>query len=680
MKPSIVLLTVSWALTLMPQASFGQNPDVPAPPAEGEPEAPPAPQAGEPATAATGAAGVGARDEDDRGRWAVSPSGGTGLLRTGAAQTVLPGMLRIAVGADFFLLDGLLRDGDNASRVRGKLSLSGSPVDYMELWFNVAFASTSNDFTEPSLLQAVGDLGFGIKGFYPVIDALSLGADFELRLITGVGGSGYDAVQAAPRFLLTADFLQLESKVPLRLHLNLGYLYDGTKDLVATTNDAGETFTLTTAEQFGLGFSEFDRFTAGFSIEVPVKYVSPYLEYTIQVPLDYLATPGVVVEPTGPVPGQAAADQEAARGALARVMPQRLTPGIRVTALEDITFDVAVEIGLTPDTARGVPVVPPYNVVFLASYNLDPFGVKKPKGGPAVAVPVLVPTGGIAGGGRLEGTVVDRDTGTPIEGAIVRFDRSTPVATDEDGTFRSQPLEGGPIRMVVSAQGYEDGEAQLDLPPEETSEVEVALAPTGSQLRGVVEGPAGPIPGATVQLFGAVERSVRTGDDGAFQVSAPPGQLRLVARAKGLMSNGTVLTVEPGKTQQVAIRLAPASDEPLAPEDGRIALERPLTFQAGSSELPEDAPVLLSRLVDLLLSRPDLRVRVAGHTDNQGDPSDLQTLSDNRATAVLDALVARGVPAGQLEADGFGADKPIAPNSTGRGRAQNNRVEFEVLE
>ncbi len=94
-----------------------------------------------------------------------------------------------------------------------------------------------------------------------------------------------------------------------------------------------------------------------------------------------------------------------------------------------------------------------------------------------------------------------------------------------------------------------------------------------------------------------------------------------------------------------------------------------------TAELPT-----LDRVAALLAQRPGLTARVEGHTDSSGSAAINQDLSQQRAEAVMQALVARGVDAGRINATGYGADRPIASNATEAGRRANRRVEVYVIE
>jgi OOP family OmpA-OmpF porin len=89
---------------------------------------------------------------------------------------------------------------------------------------------------------------------------------------------------------------------------------------------------------------------------------------------------------------------------------------------------------------------------------------------------------------------------------------------------------------------------------------------------------------------------------------------------------------------------------------------------------------LLNEVVAALQAHAELqKIGIHGHTDNDGDEKYNQSLSQRRAKAVLDWLVAHGVAAARLESKGFGETKPIADNATVTGREQNRRVEFLIV-
>lgn len=102
-------------------------------------------------------------------------------------------------------------------------------------------------------------------------------------------------------------------------------------------------------------------------------------------------------------------------------------------------------------------------------------------------------------------------------------------------------------------------------------------------------------------------------------------------------------------------------------------------FQSGKYALYESSLVELDRVVDLLTSNPAMRIELAGHTDNVGSSEANQLLSEQRAKAVYDYLVSRGIPADRLEYKGYGETRPIADNDTQEGRAQNRRTVFTIL-
>ncbi len=105
-----------------------------------------------------------------------------------------------------------------------------------------------------------------------------------------------------------------------------------------------------------------------------------------------------------------------------------------------------------------------------------------------------------------------------------------------------------------------------------------------------------------------------------------------------------------------------------------------LRFETGSANLTVSSQDIIRQAADAIEGAPaGTRVEVGGHTDSQGDATSNQLLSEQRARAVADALIAAGVPAERLASRGFGSNRPVGDNSTDAGRAANRRIEYEVL-
>ncbi|TXC82000.1 OmpA family protein [Luteibaculum oceani] len=102
-------------------------------------------------------------------------------------------------------------------------------------------------------------------------------------------------------------------------------------------------------------------------------------------------------------------------------------------------------------------------------------------------------------------------------------------------------------------------------------------------------------------------------------------------------------------------------------------------FSSGKYDLKKSSEVELNKLFDFLRKNADLRIAIEGHTDNVGEESDNQLLSENRAKAVYDYLVAKGISKERLKYIGYGESKPVASNDTEEGRAKNRRTVFTVL-
>jgi OmpA-OmpF porin, OOP family len=113
-------------------------------------------------------------------------------------------------------------------------------------------------------------------------------------------------------------------------------------------------------------------------------------------------------------------------------------------------------------------------------------------------------------------------------------------------------------------------------------------------------------------------------------------------------------------------------------KEGFVALY--INFDTGKATIKPDSNAILDDVASALTTAPALRLEVAGHTDNVGTAEANQKLSEDRARAVVAALVARGIAAPRLSAKGYGQSSPVADNRSEDGRAQNRRVELVKLQ
>jgi outer membrane protein OmpA-like peptidoglycan-associated protein len=122
-------------------------------------------------------------------------------------------------------------------------------------------------------------------------------------------------------------------------------------------------------------------------------------------------------------------------------------------------------------------------------------------------------------------------------------------------------------------------------------------------------------------------------------------------------------------------------DVPLKPiKSGEKVVLNNIFFEFDMSTLRSESEVELNKTYEFLRNNPSLRVRIGGHTDNIGTDEYNEDLSNRRAEAVVDYLIARGIDEERLEYTGYGSNRPIADNTTEDGRAINRRTELEIIE
>ncbi|ELR73566.1 outer membrane protein, OmpA/MotB family [Fulvivirga imtechensis AK7] len=113
---------------------------------------------------------------------------------------------------------------------------------------------------------------------------------------------------------------------------------------------------------------------------------------------------------------------------------------------------------------------------------------------------------------------------------------------------------------------------------------------------------------------------------------------------------------------------------------GSKVILKNIFFDTGKADLRTESLAELDRIKELLLDNGSLQVQINGHTDNVGNAVYNKILSKKRAQAVVDYLVARGIPGGRLFAKGFGEERPLVSNDDEKdGREINRRTEIEII-
>jgi outer membrane protein OmpA-like peptidoglycan-associated protein len=116
-------------------------------------------------------------------------------------------------------------------------------------------------------------------------------------------------------------------------------------------------------------------------------------------------------------------------------------------------------------------------------------------------------------------------------------------------------------------------------------------------------------------------------------------------------------------------------------EGGKIVISEQIAFDQNKAVIKIESNGLIDEIAKTIKENDKIKkVSVEGHTSAEGDAGANMKLSNERAAAVMKALIERGIDKSKLTSKGFGVTKPLGDNSTPNGRMQNRRVEFLVTE
>lgn len=185
---------------------------------------------------------------------------------------------------------------------------------------------------------------------------------------------------------------------------------------------------------------------------------------------------------------------------------------------------------------------------------------------------------------------------------------------------------------------------------------------------------------ATIELSDVAENELLatfTSDSvsGEYLLSLPAGKNYAVAiKAQGYLFHSENFDIPEEADKQTIEQIISME---------RIAVNKTIVlknifFDNAKSTLRKESLVEIENVYNLLMENPTMEVEISGHTDNVGGAKYNQNLSKNRAKAVVDALVAKGINISRLTSKGYGYTKPVATNTTAEGRQLNRRTEFKV--
>lgn len=267
---------------------------------------------------------------------------------------------------------------------------------------------------------------------------------------------------------------------------------------------------------------------------------------------------------------------------------------------------------------------------------------------------------GATGGTWLEGKLPVGVSGMDVAAALG-------LNTIDDGANVALTGEPGAVAPVFAALA-------MWLPEMETLDVRVAADSTevtagfgaGADLDLLRAGLDADLAGVSPALTLNLREVFAEQDEGARRSNALTGAAEVLAGGYWLP----------------AVDFAPAADTCAAQTDAVLSASR-IGFVTGSARLDAHARGAVNALAGVMgvcVREAGLRAEIGGHTDTTGSDEANLALSRERAGAVRAALIARGVPAEAVSAEGYGASQPIADNATDEGRAANRRTAVRWIE
>jgi len=653
-------------------------------------------------------------------RRAPSRLGATGLAEVLSADTGPQGTLRLSLQLGGFRSEEFLTPGVEERFVGTRANFAYTPHELVELFLSARSLSHTNPATSPTTIQSQGDLNIGAKSgrFWG-----HFGAAFALDLQTYSAPDGWwdlGATSVNLHGLLSYDLARGESPIPFRFLFHSQYTVERSEALFS---ELPELPNLVQEWAYQAGY--YNRLHLRFGLEVPLEYVSPFIEY-------HIGTPFEVEMPR--------------MGKFSRVfafesVPQHVNLGLRGFIMEHLSADLVASLGMSDAPFTGVPATPPWSLWGGLSYTLDPrpeviereVTVTPPK--PKLPEPKPL--------GTLLSLTITNPQGQVIKGATLRYlelPDKAPQLSDERGLISGYRLKAGRVLIELSAEGYLTRRVALKIKPQqEALKGKIKLKEDPQQRAGTLQvtlsaqalgEPDSELPEALqgAQLSLSLHGPERYTGELSFggepsRFSVKPGEYALSLSLAGELRYHSLVTIGAGgelkrvispsdligesaegsgeakpkgkkaskgskkakrskRSKQKKTKRGSAKRGSSASYDkqrGLIKTRGSVSFKGDGAQLSAQGLKLVDAVGALLKSTRSIKsVTIQVHTHSVGSRDGDRALGQKRGEAIKARLQKAGVASARLKVKSFGSSQSIASNITSSGRRKNQRVTFKA--
>lgn len=555
-------------------------------------------------------------------------------------------------------------------RFDSDFGISYTPNPLFEVFMGLGFLTTNDEPPNSPLYRQNANLGFGGKVTYPFTPTWTAGGMYWGEKRSSVG------VITGSKYALNHEILGVvtyDNGGKFRYNGNLGLRIDNNKRVTpASTIDQRQ---ITVFHAYGKNL---------MPLALSAEYLMKWMVVSAEYSMDY--------------------ELGSADGFMGQ--PQRLTLGGRVFPSKDqaLGLQLALDLGLSSTNLTTVVKEPPYSFWFGLTYL---FGQQQ-KHAPVEVTPTFQEPEfpkeskkekiSTATEGRISGYITNIETGDPVENVKLFLcnDPSNPIVTDSSGRYRSYPLKTGSCEIRMEHPDYKTTTETVTVSGDAEQSFDFGLLAQskgkGALLIRVKDTEGNPT-AATILFPEHPElQPVETNEFGQAKVQLTSGKYAVRAKAPKMKSQTNKVELA-GKDLFVDFALEP--DAPAKPvieapapkavikvskDKKTIEISEKIQFEINKALLTYNSTKVLDDVVKFLKKHPEIKkIQIGGHTDNTGDAAKNMKLSEERAAAVKNYLIKKGIDKKVLESKGFGQTKPISDNKTDEGKYQNRRVEFKIL-